>query len=321
MSRPERILFITASRIGDAVLTTGVLNALLARYPGAEVTVACGAPAAKLFAGVPGIIRVHPMIKRPYGGHWRDLWRMAVPTRWTHIVDLRHSLTSYVLRTRHRNIFTGGDPALHKVEQFSAVLKDGQIHPPHLWLRPHDTADAAALLPDNQPVLAVGATANWRGKQWPVENFLKMIQHLTSDTGCFNDASIALVAAPDEREQVQPLFDALPASRVIDLIGKGDLLTTAACLQRATLYIGNDSGLMHMAAAMGTPTLGLFGPSNDTWYRPWGAHTAFVRTPESMAELTSHPEYDHRTTGSLMYSLPVETVVEAAETLYKRYHA
>ena len=75
---------------------------------------------------------------------------------------------------------------------------------------------------------------------------------------------------------------------------------------------------MHMAAAAGTPTLGLFGPSKEVDYRPWGPHADFVRTPESYDELISWPGYDHRTTGSMMGNLSVDTVEAAATALLRR---
>ena len=93
---------------------------------------------------------------------------------------------------------------------------------------------------------------------------------------------------------------------------------SAACLERATLFVGNDSGLMHMAAAGGTPTLGLFGPSRDEIYAPWGDDGVAVRTPESFTELTTAPDYDHRTTDTLMRSLTVDAVADAATSLVGR---
>ena len=82
------------------------------------------------------------------------------------------------------------------------------------------------------------------------------------------------MAAAHERPQAAPLLAAMPAGPRIDLVGRTDLLTAAAVLRRCTLFIGNDTGLMHIAAASGTPTLGLFGPSPVEQYAPWGRCTA-----------------------------------------------
>jgi heptosyltransferase-3 len=83
------------------------------------------------------------------------------------------------------------------------------------------------------------------------------------------------------------------------------------------MFIGNDTGLMHVAAAVGTPTLGLFGPSPIARYAPWGKCTAVVRTedpPESMFP----PGFNHLTTDTLMDSLSVDAVEAAARQLWRR---
>ena len=108
------------------------------------------------------------------------------------------------------------------------------------------------------------------------------------------------------------MLDAVPPDRRIDLVGTEDLLTLAACLERAAIYVGNDSGLMHLAAASGVPTLGLFGPSREVHYAPWGERAAFVRTPLSYEELVGGTGYDYRSQDSLMTSLATETVERAA---------
>ena len=73
------------------------------------------------------------------------------------------------------------------------------------------------------------------------------------------------------------MLDALP--RAIDAGGRFSLTQTAAMLARCALYVGNDSGLMHLAAAAGTPTLGLFGPSRASEYAPTGALARWVEAP------------------------------------------
>jgi ADP-heptose:LPS heptosyltransferase len=107
----------------------------------------------------------------------------------------------------------------------------------------------------------------------------------------------------------------VPQGRCIDLAGRIDLLTASACLERCALYVGNDSGLMHIAAAAGIPTLGLFGPSRDERYGPWGPHAAAIRTPESFETLMAKAA---TTTGSVMNSLSVEAVERAAIALLAR---
>jgi len=93
-----------------------------------------------------------------------------------------------------------------------------------------------------------------------------------------------------------------------------DLLTSYACLRRARLFIGNDSGLMHLAAAAGAPTVGLFGPSDDRRYAPWGPKTRVVRGPRTYEQILAvDPGFQQALCH--MMDLPVDTVVAAAREL------
>jgi ADP-heptose:LPS heptosyltransferase len=117
------------------------------------------------------------------------------------------------------------------------------------------------------------------------------------------------------------VIEAVPPERRIDLVGAVDLPTAAACLRRCALFVGNDSGLMHLAAAAGVPTLGLFGPSPDGRYRPWGPHAAFVRTDESSAELLARHAAARGTATDLMDGLSVSATLQAAESLWRKVYA
>ncbi|HZU90650.1 MAG TPA: glycosyltransferase family 9 protein, partial [Stellaceae bacterium] len=110
---------------------------------------------------------------------------------------------------------------------------------------------------------------------------------------------------------------ALPPPRVVDLVGRTDLPVAAAVLQRTRLFVGNDTGLMHLAAACGTPTLGLFGPSPVGRYAPWGPHAAAVCTTDPPEKLFG-PGFDHRTTGTLMDGISVAAAAAAAGRLWRR---
>jgi heptosyltransferase-3 len=311
-----RILFITATRIGDAVLSTGLLGYLIERYPGASLTIAAGPAAAPVFSAVPGLERVLDVAKRPLALHWLALYRKVAPRRWDLVVDLRGSVVAYLLRARERRVMGKGDPREHRVQQLARLFALDTPPAPRLWLaRQHEQA-AAALVPAGGPVLAIGPAANWRGKQWRSERFAELALKLTAADGLLPGARVAVLAAAHERAQAAPLLAALPAARRLDLVGRTDLLTAAAALKRAALFIGNDTGIMHIAAAMGTPTLGLFGPSRPQHYAPWGAHTAVVATSASYEQLVGGPGYDHRRTDTLMDSLEVGAVEGAARRLW-----
>ena len=315
-----RILFVTATRIGDAVLSTGLLDHLLRRHPGASVTVACGPAAAGLFDALPGRDRVIALEKRRFGLHWLSLWRAVAGTRWDVAVDLRGSALTALLRAGERHVMRGGRRGGHRIAQIGAVLG---LDPPPLpvaWTAPEHVARAAALIPPGGPVIGLGPTANWAGKLWEPARFVALFDLLSAADGPLPGARAAVFAGPgaSERAMAAPVLASLPRGRTIDLAGTLSLPEAAAALARCTLYVGNDSGLMHLAAAAGAPTLGLFGPSPPEEYAPVGPRAAFVRTPETVHELVARPGYDHRTTASLMGSLTVEAAFAAASDLLAR---
>ena len=320
-----RILYVGPNRIGDAVLSSGLLNFLNRNYPDARFTVACGSSAAPLFEELPGLERLIPMHKRPYAGHWRSLWRQVVGQRWSLVVDVRRSIIPWtVLNARRAIAPPSSHHNEHAVVSFSRTLGLSENPPlPRLWAGAKHHAVAAGLFPENTPVIAIAPTANWQGKTWPAERFVETIERLTGIAGSQSDAvlpdaAIAVLGAENEREAAAPVLETIPAYRRIDLVGTRDLPTISACLLRSSLFIGNDSGLMHMAAAAGIPTLGLFGPSRTERYGPWGSRAAWVATEKPYSELVGGPGYDHRTTESLMDSLSVDTVVRASASLWRR---
>lgn len=320
-----RILFVGPSRIGDAVLASGLLNHLVTSYPDARFTVACGVAAAPLFEALPGLEQLIPMKKLARGGHWWRLWSQVVRRRWSLVVDVRRSVIPWTVLTARRAIApSSANESEHAIISFARTLGLADNPPaPRLWLAPQHLAAAELHIPDGAPVLAIGPTANWEGKTWQADRFVETIERITepddaSPEAVLPSARVVLFGAASERAAAQPVIDAVPEDRRIDLVGRADLLTVAACLQRCGMYIGNDSGLMHLAATSGTPTLGLFGPSRPERYAPWGDHAAWVRTKKSLEEMVSAPGYDHRTTGSLMDTLTVDDVVAAAADLWQR---
>lgn len=312
------ILFITASRIGDAVLSSALLAYLVARHPGASITVACGPAAAPLFAGVPGLARVIALPKRRLGGHWLALWTKTAARHWDLVVDLRASLFAWTVLAKERRVFRHDHALGHRLLQIASLFALDQPPAPRLWTLPSHEAAAARLLPSGPAVLALGPAANWARKVWPTESFVQLAQRLTGTAGIHPGGRIAVFGGSGDRDTIAPVVASLPPDRCIDLAGRADLLTVYACLRRSAIFIGNDSGLMHLAAAAGIPTLGLFGPSKDSLYAPWGPKAAVVRTPERFEELVGGPGYDRFAGGSLMKGLTVDTVERAARDLWKR---
>ena len=102
--RPFRILFITASRLGDAVLSSGLIRALYENVENARFTIVASALTAPLFTEAPGLERLIVMEKRPLGLHWPALWNDVRQSAWGLIVDLRGSPISGFLARKRRAV-------------------------------------------------------------------------------------------------------------------------------------------------------------------------------------------------------------------------
>lgn len=314
-----RVLFITSNRLGDAILSTGLLRSMADALPSVKFTIVCGPAAAGLFQpdAMPQLERLIVMQKRPWALHWWDLWKQVATTRWGMVVDLRGSGIGQFLLARRRRVFRGSGSRLHRVIILAQVLRLKLPAAPKIWIGEAQRKAARRLWGRDEQVLAIGPTANWGGKIWPGDRFAELALRLTAPDGILPNARIAVVGGPGEAALAQPVLQALPGNRVIDLVGKLDLLTLAAALERAAMYVGNDSGLMHLAAATGVPTLGLFGPSRPEVYGPWGEKTAAVRTDLSYDAILAQPGYDYRRHDSHMLTLSVDKAQRAAEDLWR----
>lgn len=293
-----KILFITSSRIGDAVISCGILERLRLDYPAARFTIACGSVAEGVFVRFPALERLIVFEKERADLHWLKLWAKVAPNFWDLVVDVRGSGISLLLATRRRKILRGGRRPGRRYAQLGAAFGFAPPPLPVAWTAPEDDAKAASLLGDG-PIIALGPTANWDGKIWPPERFVAVYTALATH---IPGARAAIFGGPGGAEagRAAPVLAALPGA--INLTGTLTLPEAAACLRRSAIFIGNDSGLMHLAAAAGTPTLGLFGRSKASEYAPAGARTAIAVAPGPEGEAS-------------MGGLTVDAVLEAACSL------
>ena len=292
------ILFITSSRIGDAVISCGILEQLRLAHPQARFTIACGTVAEGVFTRFPALEKLIVFEKESYDRHWLRLWTKIAPHVWDIAVDVRGSGITFFLAARKRYILKGGRRPGRRYAQLGAALGFNPPPLPVAWTGPEDEAKATALIGDN-PVIALAPTANWEGKIWPAERFINLFYELAAKCP---GARAAVFGGPGEMEAAlaAPVLQALP--NAVNLVGNLTLPEAAACLRRALLFVGNDSGLMHLAAAAGTPTLGLFGRSKASEYAPAGPRTAIAVAPGPEGEAP-------------MAGLSVEAVASAAFNL------
>lgn len=309
----KRLLFITSGPIGDCVLSTGALELARARLSGdPAVTIACGPNAAEMFRAVPGLTRVLPIQKLPLAGHWLKLWGRLGGEIFDLAVDLRGSGLTYALACRRRVVRRVRGEG-HQCERVGALFGQPQGLAPRLFLdeAAHGAAHAAYA---GRGFVALGPGAKFPGKRWPADRFADIARRLTAPGAALAGAPILVLGSAAEAALGQRIAAACGGRA---LAGGLDLLASAALLARAGVFIGNDSGLMHLAAAAGAPTLGLFGPSDEARYAPFGANGLAVRGSRTYATLRqagwseAHPD-------SLLQDLTIERALAGVHTLLQR---
>lgn len=264
-----RILFITSTYLGDALLSTGILDHLEKRYPQARFYIACGPVPAPLFDALPRREKTYIMRKKPFSFHWFWLWLQCIFKPWHLVVDMRGSLISYGLFARYRKIWHAPSSHTLRVHQIAQWFDLPKTPFNKVWTMLQDEKSAQDLLPEGFSYVAFSPTANWDKKCWPLENFISLGQMLLKNKKIFPKAKILVLGTADQRKDIEPLFKAF-GDNILDLMGKPSLPSLFCCLSRCKVFIGNDSGLMHLAATANTPTIGLFGPSPVKIYGPWG---------------------------------------------------
>lgn len=295
-----KILFITSGSIGDAIISTSLIAYLTDTYPQATFTIAGGPGATPLFEAFPKLDRVITIHKRPWKKHWPALWWNVRKERWDIVVDLRGGALSFLLRARKRFIFSRPDKSKSKAEQLAAMLKLDHVPPTRLWSSAQAKKKADELLPKNKEIILIAPKTASAAKDWPIERFAELVQRIVAETRVF-----VVLASAAQKESVQLLMKAVPEKYILDLSGKTDLNTAYAVMERAQLFIGNDSGLLHMAAASGIKCIGIYGPSNDKVYAPRGPHVTIVKSYDfAMGE-------EEKRDNKYMQMISVDTVLEA----------
>jgi ADP-heptose:LPS heptosyltransferase len=148
-------------------------------------------------------------------------------------------------------------------------------------------------------------------KQWEPDRFGEVARRLAKAYG----AAIVLTGSPEDAALVATLRSSLPDCRVIDVSGDADLPTLAAILERLDVFVTGDTGPMHLAGAVGTPVVAIFGPSDPARYALRGPHDRVVRVDLPCSpcnRIRRPPERCVGHTPDCLASVLVESVFEAA---------
>lgn len=308
-----RVLFISPNRIGDSVIASGIVREINRQWPNAHITVAVSGMAAPFYRAAPGVEDIIVVNKEKRGGHWIKLWKAVRGTGWDVAIDTRGSATTFLIPAKTRFVYSSklekGDP---KVEVITRLLHAPRSLEPELYIDDRARAEAGAVI-DPQlaagsgegPIIALAPIAHQKGKSWPADRWAALVEKMKAEPR-FDGWRFMLVGGPGDHAPAAPAL-AAAGDRGIDFVGKGDILASAAAISRATLFVGNDSGLMHVSAAAGTPTLGLFGPTEWWLYGPRGAKTMTVASNNTRGQFAP------------IEDLTVDAVFEATVKLYDTY--
>lgn len=339
----QRILVIRFSSIGDIVLTTPTLRALRRRFPDARIDMVAKRQFAELIETNPAL---HTVFRYDALSGFSGLLRLGHELRQVHYdlcVDLHGNLRSQILRllissahqtgyskeifartllvqakiNRYRRIVPVPERYLAPLARFGVQNDE---HGLELFPTEQDKAYIAGLfaaegLRDGEPVVGFGAIAAHPLKQWPIENFIALGQRLIDQ----HQARIVLFGGPGDRENAERIAQQL-SNRAIVLCGRVSLLAAAAALKRCAIFIGNDTGTVHIAAAMQRPVVAIFGPTVEEFgFYPYRTPAKVISAPLPCRPCT-HTGKGHckiRDTHACMTTIRVDEVLEAAETLLR----
>lgn len=351
---PQRVLLLRLERIGDLLMTIEAIAAVRQRAPAAEIRLAIGSWNADLARLLPGVDHLD-ILDAPWlsqeGTRSSPQEVAALIRRWRrHGIDLAinfepdirsNALLAASGAPRRFGYDTGGggglltqalhyDPALHTAANALRIVRralpaaapSGSVAMgPALSVSPDAATRAARRLAAHDgrgPLVGINPGAGRAVKEWPVERFAAAAAELAAH----DDATIVLLGSAAEKKTAGAVENALPERvRRIDLAGDLPLWELAAVLGRLSVVLTADTGPMHLAAAMETPVVGIFGPSDPVRYAPLSPRSEVV-----YAELWCRPCNRMRlpprrcagSTPDCLAGVGVDAVVDAARRLLRK---
>ncbi|MBN2384066.1 glycosyltransferase family 9 protein [bacterium] len=295
-SKASRIAMIRFSSLGDIILTLGVIRTLKQSWPDCHLAVIVKEQYAVLFDQDPDVDEVMPLYRSDQvrGNPMRDLLARFRAGRFDLVLDLHANIRSRVLGLVHYPkrviryskgsvqrrflVLTGYNPGRIQAvsERYLETIRPWCAEEVKEVPRLHcDRADRdkagdvlRAVFPGDGPLIGCAPGARHFTKRWPLERYAELIGLLRSLAGRIR----GVVVFGDEKETGfgRYLYERYP-DFVLDRTGSQGLRETAALIAGCAAFVSNDTGLMHMATAVGTPVLALFGPtSREFGFFPMG---------------------------------------------------
>jgi heptosyltransferase-2 len=273
---PAVSLVIQTSFLGDMVLTTPLIAELARRGPVDVVAIPASAP---LLANNPDVRDVIIYDKRGTDGGVGGFWRMVralrkrAPVAYMGQGSMRSAALAVAARipervgfdtSAGRALYTRRVPnrdGVHHAERLWS-LSGAEVMPtrdalrPRLYPGPSEQRAVDALLgqwPAHSAFVALAPGSVWATKRWPFYSALAM--------ALVQETRIVVVGSKDDAPLARAIRDAAGEERVIDATGRLSLLASAELISRATAIVTNDSAPLHLASAMGTPTVAIYGPT------------------------------------------------------------
>lgn len=307
--RFKNIVILRTDRIGEVLLSSSAVDAIKDRHPDARVSFVTSGYSKSLLEGRSDIERVLTA-ETMTGGRWflkavslsRELragrYDTAIvlnPHKMLHLACFLAGIPrrigydrkwGFLLTDRFRDDRDRGDR--HEVECTMDLLQRAgmDIGRPRLTLEIDKSAGKKIekLLADKgvapgRFLVAVHPGSSNPAKIWPGQNYSEIIRRMKESLGC----DVAVLGSKEEKDLAGKIVREAGVE-VIDLAGELDLKELAAFLKRAALFVGNDTGPMHMAAALKVPVIAIFGRNipgvSPVRWRPWGAgHVVFHEDP------------------------------------------
>lgn len=301
---PKRVLVLRLERIGDLLMTLPALADLRALVPAAEIDLVVGSWNADLARAIDPVTRVQPLdadwlARESHGVTLPSLIRTARDWRHTHYdlaINFEPDIRSNLMMRASGAAWTAGyrsggggdlldvaidyDQRAHTTDNARRLVSTVFQSPvpdevsPTLVVPSESQRNAARVLAGaDGPLIGIHASGGRAIKQWPPERFSEVGRRLVESIG----ASIVLTGAAGDRDLVETVKAGLPPAQVVDIAGHVDLLTLGGILERLDLLITGDTGPMHLAVAVGTPVVAVFGPSDPARYAPRGPYDRVVR--------------------------------------------